>query len=93
LDEKIEKKFLVDLPREALDKSEKMVPLPRVLSAKLKKMVDLPRAKGRALGKGAISMAKYQLCREASWMLSAKTFFKKKLSFCREPSWRLSAKT
>jgi len=44
LDEKTEKKFLVDLPREALGKAEKIV--------------DLPRARATALGKGAICMAK-----------------------------------
>jgi len=52
------KKFLVDLPRGAHGKSGKMVPLPRAVSANLKNMVDLPRARARALGKGAICMAK-----------------------------------
>jgi hypothetical protein len=41
---KQKKNILVDLPRGALGKAEKMV--------------DLPRARARALGKGAICMAK-----------------------------------
>jgi len=59
----------------ALGKYEKMVPLPRVLSAKLKKIVDLPRARGRALGKGAISMEKYPALPRALLEALGKDFF------------------
>ena len=49
---------MVDLPRGALDKAEKVVDLPRGALGKAEKMVDLPRAWARTLGKGAICMAK-----------------------------------
>jgi hypothetical protein len=42
-------------------------------------MVDLPRARARALGKGAICMAKYPALPRASGLALGKEVFKKKL--------------
>ena len=80
---------MVDLPKGALGKPEKMVPLSRGLSAKLKRW-SICREPGQGLSaKEPSAWPNTQLCREPQAWLSAKRFSKKN---CREPSRRLSAK-
>jgi len=79
LDEKIEKKVFGRFAEGALSKSKKMVPLPRALSTNLKNMVDLLRARTRALGNGAICMAKYPALPRASGLALGKELIQKKL--------------